>query len=72
MTHTVVGDDATQIAENAMVQMTAYGVPPNPENFLVWYTYVSKSDPDICHRIDRMLADRKTFDEEAYNSLYMR
>ena len=72
MTHTVVGDDATQIAENAMVQMTAYGVPPNPENFLVWYTYVSKSDPDICHRIDRMLADRKTFDEEACNSLYMR
>lgn len=72
MTQTVVGEDTTQIAENAMVQMAAFGIPPNPENFLVWYTYLSKSDSDICHRIDRMLADRKVFDEEACNSLYMR
>lgn len=72
MTQAVVGEDTTQFAENAMVQMAAFGIPPNPDNFLVWYTYLSKKDPDICHRIDRMLANKKAFDEEACNSLYMR
>jgi diguanylate cyclase len=71
MAHEKAGEEASQLASAAMERMTEYGIPPNPDNFMVWYMYVSQVDPDICHRIDCVIAQGQVFTKEECNSLYL-
>jgi diguanylate cyclase len=72
MSTTDTGEDTAVLAKNAMQRMSEHEVPPTPDNFLVWYTYLSKGDADIVHRIDRMLETGQAFTADACNALYLR
>lgn len=65
-------DNPAKVANTAIVRMVALGIPPTPENYTVWYAYVSGNDPDIAHMIDQLLESGTTFTEERCNALYMR
>ena len=43
--------------------MTDRKVPATPQNYLVWYTYVSGREPDLIRAIDKMIADGADFDD---------
>ena len=38
-------------------------IPATPQNYLVWYTYVSGREPDLIRAIDKMIADGADFDD---------
>jgi len=65
-------DNPAKVANTAIVRMVALGIPPTPENYTVWYAYLSGSDPDIVHMIDQLLETRTAFTEERCNALYLR
>jgi diguanylate cyclase len=72
MSHPVSADDANKFAKEAMARMGGLGIAPTPDNFTVWYCYVTKRDPDICHRIDWMLENGRVFDADECSALYLR
>ena len=43
--------------------MTDRKIPATPQNYLVWYTYVSGREPDLIRAIDKMIADGADFDD---------
>ncbi|MGE0745484.1 MAG: GGDEF domain-containing protein [Rhodospirillales bacterium] len=45
-------------------------VAPHPENFLVWYDYVSKTNPALCDRLDALLKAGGAIDQPASRSVY--
>lgn len=49
-------------AEKAIGLMTERGIPSTPQNFTVWYTYVSGREPDLIRAIDTMIEEGEKFD----------
>lgn len=71
MPDSVLVDDPAAVAADAIARMSALDIVPTPENFTVWYTYLSGSDPDVAHMIEQMLASGGAFTEERCNALYL-
>lgn len=65
-------DNPAKLANSALVRMVAQDIPPTPENYTVWYTYLSGRDPDIVDMIDQILGAGTTFTEERCTALYLR
>ena len=40
-------DHANALASRAMDRMAAYGVPPTPRNFEIWYAHISLAEPEL-------------------------
>ncbi len=58
---------AAQHALKAIQMMEEHNVPPIPQNFELWYTYVSGSHPELSKAMDALMADGVIFkgDEQA-------
>jgi len=54
-------DHASQFAGDAMRLMAQYRVPPTPQNFAVWYCFVSGRDPGLCKTLDLLIAKGERF-----------
>ena len=54
-------DHASQFADDAMRLITQYRVPPTPQNFAVWYCFVSGRDPGLCKTLDLLIAKGERF-----------
>ncbi len=54
----------------ALPLMSKHGIPITPNNYSVWYKYVSKADYELTRAIDVMLDKREKFSEEINNELY--
>ena len=52
---------AAETAEKAIGLMMSHRVPSTPQNFTVWYTYVSGREPDLVRAIDLMLEKKAEF-----------
>jgi diguanylate cyclase len=63
---------ATRLAAQTLARLAELKIAPNPENFMVWYTYLSGKDPDFGHMIDRLLENGDDFTPDRCNSLFMR
>ncbi|MFQ5785704.1 MAG: GGDEF domain-containing protein [Alphaproteobacteria bacterium] len=61
---------AQGFAEAAMKIMTELGVPPNPKNFAVWYSYCTEDYPDLNDKIDAILKDSRRFGREQTEEIY--
>lgn len=64
--------DAARLAEDVIARMAEHDIPANPENYTVWYSYLSGRDPDLCHMIDRILDSKAPFTDEQCSALYLR
>lgn len=62
--------EAAQIATKAVERMASLGITANPQNFTVWYAYLSGHDPAFVRHVDSMLAKREPFDETQCADLY--
>lgn len=65
-------DNPGKLANTAIVRMAALDIPPTPENYTVWYAYLSGTDPDVAHMIEQLLESGKEFTEERCMALYRR
>ena len=54
-------NDASQFAGDAMRLMAQYRVSPTPQNFAVWYCFVSGRDPGLCKTLDLLIARGERF-----------
>ncbi len=63
-------EEATRWAEMAMARVTELGLSPNPQNFTVWFIYVSGKDPSLIRRIDMLMAMNQPFTEQRCAELY--
>ena len=62
--------DAARFAAGAVKQMTSLGIPANPQNFTVWYAYLSGRDVSFVRHIDSMLSKKEPFDATQCADLY--
>ena len=53
---------AAKSAEKALSLMTERQIPSTPQNFTIWYTYVSGREPDLVRAIDKLMDEGSTFD----------
>lgn len=61
---------AAQYAKAAVLRMASLGITANPQNFTVWYVYLSGLDPSFGRHVDSMLAKKEPFDETQCADLY--
>lgn len=47
---------AAETAERAISLMMEHDIPSTPQNFTVWYTYVSGREPDLVRAVDQMIS----------------
>ena len=52
---------AAQRAKEALSAMTEKDIPSTPQNYTVWYTYVSGREPDLKRAIDKMIGEGTEF-----------
>ena len=75
MTVLAYSDDferAGELARRAMDRMRAEELPPNPENFTLWYAYHSGSLPDLTRAIDIALRDSGALTQAHCDELFKR
>jgi len=65
-------DIALHCARAALGMMERHRVPPHPENFSIWYAYVSGRNPDLTEAIDEILRAGTRFSAEINDTLYER
>ncbi len=61
---------AKEFAMGALERMVSLGIKPNPQNFTIWYVYLSGRDPSFVRHIDSMIANKEPFDETQCADLY--
>jgi diguanylate cyclase len=54
----------------AIPLMTKYGIPITPDNYAVWYTYVSGVDSELNKTIDALIKEGKEFTDETSEVLH--
>jgi diguanylate cyclase len=52
--------------------MSRHQVPATPENYAVWYTYVSGDNPALKEEIDRLIGQEAAFSDAVNTELYRR
>ena len=62
--------EAAKYAVGAVERMRPLGIKTDPNNFTVWYAYLSKRDPSFVRHVDSMLANKEPFDETQCADLY--
>jgi diguanylate cyclase len=63
---------AKGLSDKALAAMTAQSVPPTPENYTVWYSYVTGLVPELKRAIDVMIANQGEFSQIVNSELYSR
>lgn len=52
--------------------MSRYDIPVTPQNYAVWFAYVSESNSKLCKTINDMIDNGHAFNEETNEDLYRR
>ena len=65
-------DVAAHCARAALGMMERHKVPPHPENFAIWYTYVAGRNPELTAAIDAIMQSGSRFTAKVNQDLYER
>ncbi|WP_413204084.1 GGDEF domain-containing protein [Rhodospirillum sp. A1_3_36] len=65
-------EQASEIARQAMEQMTAQGIPANPRNFTIWYGYCSDHYPDLRRHLEKAISSKVEFSEDVNTEIFER
>jgi diguanylate cyclase len=61
---------AAEYLRLALPLMTRHGVPVTPQNYALWYDYVSGDNPELNAEIDRLIGEQRQFTEVVNTQLY--
>ena len=70
MRHTDSLGQAKEFGHEAIRLMEQHGVAPHPDNFTIWYDYVSGSRPEVTKALDAMIAEGVEFNAERCRELF--
>jgi diguanylate cyclase len=62
--------ESAQYAAGAVERMASLGITANPQNFTVWYVYLSGRDASFVRHVNSMLAKKEPFDQTQCADLY--
>ena len=65
-------DEAQAISRRALEMMSQQGIPANPANFTLWYSYFIGSPPELSAAVDQIWDERGAIDAELSSELYAR
>lgn len=65
-------DHANALAARAMERMNAYGVPPTPRNFEIWYAHISLCEPELAQALESVFANDGVWTEAVASDLHGR
>jgi diguanylate cyclase len=65
-------DRSRDFGTAALKAMHDHEVPPTPQNYAVWYTYVDGTVPELKRTIDILLSNRQPFSPDQNAALYAR
>ena len=63
-------EKAAELFRLAVPRMSQHGVPPTPQNYAIWYSYVSADNPALNAEIDRLVTGKQQFTEVVTTQLY--
>ncbi len=72
MSHVKTQDPASEFAETAMAKMREMGIPPDPQNFLVWFNYVANREPELVRTIDSLIGEKAAFTYDRNLQIYQK
>lgn len=64
-------EQSAEFFRAALARMSAHVAALNPTTFAVWYEYVAQINPSLQERIDRLLGESATIDDEVIAQLYL-
>lgn len=63
-------EQAMRYASEVLTLMSRRGVPPTPENYAVWYAYVTGTNGDLRRQVDLLIENDQEFDRFRSQSLF--
>jgi len=63
-------DDSVQLLRKVLPMMTRQGVPTIPQNYAVWFDFVSDKNPELRRELDRRIRDGVQFTPALCRRLY--
>src|SRR5690349_8528562 len=63
-------DESVQVLRKVLPMMTRQGVPTIPQNYAVWFDYVSERNPDLRRELERRIREGAQFTPSACRRLY--
>jgi diguanylate cyclase len=68
----LIGPEGLILGHRTIDEIGRHTLPPNPQNYEVWLSYMTHSSPDLKQTIDKMLATGKPLSPEDMEQLYER
>jgi len=62
--------EASEIAESALKEAEIGGVTPNPQNYIIWFEYLTGRNSALVRYIDKARAKKFKLTAERYNEIY--
>lgn len=66
----LTAERAAELLRLAVPLMSRHDVPATPQNYAIWYAYVSGEKPALIAEIDRLVAEGVRFTEELNSKIY--
>ena len=66
----LLGEEGRELAQKALEFMEDYDIPPTPENYAVWSSFVSGSIPELCEAVQKFIESGAPFTEATNASLF--
>ncbi len=63
---------AQEISRAAIARIQELGIPPTPENYVIWYSDLASSNPDLSKTLRLIEAQDRPFTEEICTQIYER
>ena len=62
--------EAAKIADSALRELKDEGVPPNPQNYVIWFEYFTGRNPALVKYIDKAREKKLKLTAERHNEIY--
>ncbi|WP_417475897.1 diguanylate cyclase [Maricaulis sp.] len=66
----LLGKDGKEFAQKALDLMEQFDVPPTPENYAVWVSFASDTNPELCESVRSHIQSTSTFTPEVSSDLF--
>ncbi len=63
-------DESVQILKRVLPLMSQQRVPTIPQNYAVWYDYVTKKNDELAAEVEKMIESGKDFDPDRCKTIY--
>ena len=70
MTGRLLGKEGKEFAQKALDLMEQFDVPPTPENYAVWISFASDTNPELCESVRSHIQSGIAFSAEVNSDLF--